>query len=102
MVASATVAAEGTTPDGIELLNERIDEGGVIGEDAVFEVTLLLALRSHPRAGKIGAAEVRLHAIHDDALEMDTRTKHPLHRRPKRRIAIEVIPPVRPRVFRMN
>ena len=40
MFAAATFAAEGPAPDGIELLDERIDEGGVIGKDSVLEVAL--------------------------------------------------------------
>ena len=102
MVASAAIAAKRPSPNRVELLDERIDEGGVIGEDTVLEVALALGLCAHPSTSKIGAAEIRFHAIHDDALEMDTRTEHPLHRRPKRRIAVEVISPVRTRVFRMN
>ena len=102
MLAAATFAAEGPSPDGIELLDERIDEGGIVGEYAVLEVALAHGLCAHARAGEIRRAEVRLDAIHDDALEMDTRTKHPFHRSPKRRIAVEIIPPIRPRVFRMN
>ena len=73
MLAAAAVAAEVAAPDGIELLDERIDESGVIGENAILEVALALRLRAHPRAGKVRRTEVRLTTIHDDALEMDTR-----------------------------
>ena len=66
--------AEVAAPDGIELLDERIDEGGIVGEDTVLEVALAHRLRAHSRAGKIRRTEIRLHTIHDDALEMDTRT----------------------------
>ena len=95
MFSPPAVAAKGPSPDGVELLDERIDEGGVFGEDTVLEVALSLRLCPHPCAGEVRAAEIRLHAIHDDAFEMDTRTKHPFHRSPKRRIAVEVVPPVR-------
>ena len=44
MFAAATFAAECAAPDGIKLLDERIDEGGVVGEDAVLEVALALGL----------------------------------------------------------
>ena len=60
-----------------------------------------LTIQTH-LASEICATEIRLDTIYDDTLEMDTRTKHSLHRRPKRRIAIEVVPPVRSWVFRMN
>ena len=102
MVASAAIAAKGAAPDGVELLDEGTDERGVVGQDAVLKVALALGLCTHPRAGEIGAAKVRLHAVDDDTLEMDTRTQHPLHRRPKRRIAVEVVPPVRSWVLRMD
>ena len=42
MLAAAAVAAEVAAPDGIELLDERIDEGGIIGENAVLEIALAL------------------------------------------------------------
>ena len=77
-VAATAVAAKRSSPDGIELLYKRFDKCGVVGENAVFEVALLLRLRAHARAGQIGRAEVRLNAIDDDALEMHPRTKHPL------------------------
>ena len=102
MFSPPAVAAKGPSPDGVELLNEGTDERGVVGEDTVLEVALPFRLCAHARASKIGAAEIRLDAIHDDALEMDARTEHPFHRRPKRRIAVEVISPIRSWVFRMN
>ena len=77
-VVTAAFAAEVTSPYGIELLGEWPDERGVVGQDAVLEIALLLRLRAHPRAGEIRRAEVRLHAVNDDAFEMDARTEHPL------------------------
>ena len=74
MFAAAAFAAKRPSPDGIKLLDKRIDEGGIVGKDAVLEVALALGLCAHARACEIGAAEIRLNAIHDDALEMDTRT----------------------------
>ena len=35
MLAAAAVAAELSAPDGIELLDERVEKGGVVCEDAV-------------------------------------------------------------------
>ena len=77
-VATSTIAAEIPAPDGIELLDERFDKCGVVGENAVFEIALLLRLRAHARAGQIGRAEIGLNAVHDNTLEMHTRTQHPL------------------------
>jgi len=73
MFAAAAVAAEIAAPDGIELLDERIDEGGIVGQDAVLKIALALRLRAHSCAGEIRRAEVCLATIHDDALEMNTR-----------------------------
>ena len=67
-VATAAFAAEVASPDGIELLDKRFDKCGVVGEDAVLEVALLLRLCTHPGSGEIRRAEVRLHAVNDDAL----------------------------------
>ena len=53
MFAAAAVVAEVTAPDGIELLDERIDEGGIVGENAILEVALALRLCAHPRAGEV-------------------------------------------------
>ena len=74
MFAAAAIATKGSAPNGIKMLDKRIDERGIIGEDAVLKVALALGLRAHPRAGEIRAAEVRLYPIHDDALEMNART----------------------------
>ena len=94
MFSPAAIAAKGPAPDGIKLFDERIDKCGIVGEDTVLEVALSLRLCPHPRASKIGATKVCLHAINDYALEMNTWTEHPFHRRPKSRITVEVIPPV--------
>jgi len=45
-VATTTIAAEITTPDGIELLDKRRDECRIVGENAVFEVALALPASS--------------------------------------------------------
>ena len=58
--------------------------------------------RAHPSARQIGRAEIPLASVNDDTLEMHARTKHPLHRRPERRISVEVVPPVRSGVLRMD
>lgn len=102
MFSPSAIAAERASPDRVELLDERIDEGGIVGENAVLKVALAFGLRTHACTGEVRRSEIRLPPIYDDALEMDTRTKHPFHRRPKRWIAVEVIPPVRAWVFRMD
>ena len=47
-VATTAIAAEITSPDGIELLDKRLDKCGVVGENAVLEIALLLRLTSRP------------------------------------------------------
>ena len=74
MFSAATIAAEVPPPDGIELLDERVNERWIVGEDTVLEVALAHGLCTHPRTGEICRAKVRFHTIYDDALEMDTRT----------------------------
>ena len=81
-VAATAFAAKRSSPDGIELLDERFDKCGVVGEDAVLEIALLLRLCAHPGTGEVRRTEIRFHAIYDDTLEMYARTKHPFHRRP--------------------
>ena len=56
MFAAAAFAAKRPSPDGVELLDKRIDERGIVGKDAVLKVALALRLRTHARAGEIGAA----------------------------------------------
>ena len=56
MFAPATIAAERASPNGIKLLDERIDECWIVGENAVLEVAFTFGLRAHARAGEIGAA----------------------------------------------
>ncbi len=60
MLATATVSAERPSPDRIELFNERIDKGRVVGQDTILEIALTLGLRAQPRAREVGRAEVRL------------------------------------------
>ena len=88
----ATAAIAPPSPGGIELFRKRLNQNGIIGQNSVLEVALAFRLHPHSGARKIGTAEIRLDTIYDNALEMDARTKHPLHRRPERRIAVEVIP----------
>ena len=40
MLAPAAIAAERASPNGIKLLDERIDECWIVGEDTVLEVAL--------------------------------------------------------------
>ena len=63
MLASAAIAAKGPSPDGIEMLGERFDERGIVGQDAVLEVALAHGLRTHPRAGE---KEIRLRRAKED------------------------------------
>ena len=56
-------AAAVSAPDGIELLDERFDKCGVVGENAVLEIALLLRLCTHPGTGEIRRAEVGLHTV---------------------------------------
>ena len=56
MFTPSTFAAERPPPNGIELLDKRIDERGIVGKDAVLKVALALGLCTHPSAGEIGAA----------------------------------------------
>ena len=79
MLSASAIAAVSPAPDGIELLDVRMDEGGIVGEDAVLKVALALRFRAHAGAGEVRATEVGLDDIHDDALEVDARAEHPLH-----------------------
>jgi len=100
--AAAAVSAEIPSPNGIELLDKRFDKRRIVCQNAILEVTLALRLRAHPGTGQVCRAEVCLHAVNNDALEMHARAEHPFQRRPERRIAIEVVPPVRSRILRMD
>ena len=86
----AAVAA----PDGVELFAERGHQGRLVGEEAVLEVAASVGLRAQSGARQVGAAEVGLGAVHDDALEVDARAEDALHLAPEARIAVEVLPEV--------
>ena len=74
MFAAATIAAEVASPDGVELLDKRSEKGGVVGKNAVLEVALLGALRTHPGTRQIGRAEIRLAPVNTD---QDSGRSHP-------------------------
>ena len=54
-VAATAVAAEVSSPDGIELFDERLDKCRIVGENTVLEVALALTLRA--RAAAVRFAE---------------------------------------------
>ena len=55
MFAPATIAAEIAAPDRVELFGKWIDEGGIVGENAVLKVALAFGLRAHARTGTWGS-----------------------------------------------
>ena len=55
MFSPPTIAAKGSSPNGIELLDERIDERGIVGENTVLKIALALGLRTHPCTSEIRA-----------------------------------------------
>lgn len=74
----------------------------IVSQNTVFKVALFLGLRSHSSAGEIRRTEIRLYTINNNALEMNSWAKHPLHRRPENRTTVEIITPGRTRNLRMN
>lgn len=102
IVSSPAIAAKVAAPNGIELLDKRLDKCWVVSQNTVLKIALFLGLRSHSSAGEIRRTEIRLYAVNNDALEMNSRAEHPFHRRSKHRIAVEVIPPVRSGILRMD
>ena len=92
---STTFATKVTAPNGIELLDKRFDKCWVVSQNTILKIALFLGLRSHSSAGEIRRTEIHLYTINNDTLEMYSQTEHSFHRRPERRIAVEVVPPVR-------
>ncbi len=86
--------AAGAAPDGVELFAERGHQERLVGEEAVLEVAASVGLRAQSGARQVGAAEIGLRAVHDDALEVDARAEDALHPAPEARIAVEVLPEV--------
>ena len=101
-VVATAVSAKVSSPYGVKLFDKRFNKCRVVGKNAVFKVALLHAFRAHPRTRQVGRAEIRLAPVNDDTLEMHSRTKHSFHSTPQIRITVEIIPPVRPRLLRMN
>ena len=73
------------------MFRQGFDQRRIIGQDPVFEIAAVLALRPHARAGQIRAAEISLPAVGDDAFEMDARTQYPFDSGPQAGKSIEVL-----------
>ena len=101
LLAGAVLTLE-TGPDGIELIDGRLDQGRIIRQDARLEVPGAGALHADSGTGQIGRADVRRLQIEDDDLEMDTRTQRPLQSGEQHRIAVEILPEIRPRLLGMD
>ena len=63
MFATATIFAEVTSPNGIELLDKRFDKCRIVCQNAILEVALALGLRAHPGTGQVRRSEIRFHAV---------------------------------------
>lgn len=87
-LAGMTVLAH---PYLIELLHCLFHNHRVVGEDAGLEVAGIFALHPDARAGKVGAADVRLLAIEDEHLEVHARTERPFHPVDERRVLVEIL-----------
>ena len=74
-VAALAFLALAAAPHLVELLAGGGHEGGVIGEDARFEVAAAGRLHAHARAGEVGAAHVADLLVDDDDFEVDARAE---------------------------
>ena len=92
----AAVLAFEPGPDGVEVVYGGIHEVWFVGQDAGLEVTGAGALHAKARAGEVGRTDVGGLEVEDDDLEVDTRAKDTLQTREEDRVAVEVLPEVRP------
>ena len=91
--------AVGAAPDRIELFHDLFDEAWIVGDDAGFEVSSMLAFSAHSGAGQVGAAGVGETAVNDDGFEMDPRTQNSLHAVYQIRIPVKIFSKGRARLF---
>ena len=95
-VAALAFLALAATPHLVELLAGGGHEGGVIGEDARFEVAAAGRLHAHARAGEVGAAHVADLLVDDDDFEVDARAQGAFQQLGEAWVAVEVGAEVRP------
>ena len=100
-LSSAVLALE-TSPNRVELVDGSIDEVGVVGEDASFEVACACALHSESGTGEVGGTDVGEFKVEDDNLEMHARAEQAFQTCEEYRVAVEIFTEVRPRLLGMD
>jgi len=78
-------------PNGIELVHGLLNQFGVVGEDACFEIARTLSFHADACAGEVGAADVSHLAIENQNLEMYPRTERPFKAIKQSRVFVEVL-----------
>ena len=88
IVAGFAVAAN---PDVVELGHGLLNQGGVICEDASFEITGVLPFHADACTGEISATDVGKLAIEYQHLEMDSWAEHTLKAIEQSRVFVEIL-----------
>jgi len=70
---SFALGAVGASPDAVELFYDFADKNFIVGNNAGFEVSFVLALCAHAGTGEIGAAGIGKCPVNNYGFEMDSR-----------------------------
>ena len=101
-VAALAFLALAAAPYLVKLLAGGGHEGGVVGEDAGFEIAAAGRLHAHARAGEVGAAHVANHLVDDDDFEVYARAEGAFQQLGEARVAVEVGAEVRSGLLGMD
>ena len=86
-----TILAVLPNPNRIKLVHGLLDQLGIVGEDARFEVARTIALHADACSGEVGTADVGNLVIKNQDLEMHPWTKRPLQAIKQDRVFVEVL-----------
>ena len=78
-------------PNLIKLVHGLLNQLGIVGEDASFEVARSIAFHADACASKVGAADVGYLVIKDQYLEMHPWTKRPFQTIKQSRMFVKVL-----------
>ena len=83
--------AVAANPDVVELVHGLLNQSGVIGEDASFEVAGVLPFHADTSTCEVGTADLGQLAIEYQHLEMDSWTQHTFKAIEQSRVFVEVL-----------
>ena len=99
---SATLLTRQAVPYSVELVGGGIDQRRVVCEDSRLEIARRSPFHAEPCAGQVRRTDVGHLAIENQYLEVYARTQPPLLQAPQKRILVEIVGKVPPRLLGMD